>query len=248
MQQIILGIVQGLTEFLPISSSGHLVLFSNFFDISSDISNFAFLHLATLVAIIIFVWKEIYEIIVGLLKLKKEYYNLVLKIIISTIPAAIFGLLFNEKIENSFSNLKIVSAFFLVTSAALFISDKLKGKKNFFDLTYLDALIIGLFQMIAIFPGISRSGITLFGALSVGLQREKALKYSFLMGIPVILGAGIVESSSLTLTPEILTSGLMAFLFGLLSLLILKKLTISKKLKIFSYYCIIVSVITFFVG
>ncbi|MBB6062446.1 undecaprenyl-diphosphatase [Thermosipho japonicus] len=248
MNQIVLGLIQGLTEFLPISSSGHLTLFSYLFNIEPNISNFAFLHLATLAAIIVFVWKEIVEILKGMFTLKKEYYSLVLKIIISTIPAAIFGFLFNSTIENSFSNLKIISFFFLVTAASLFVSDKLKGKKDFFNISYIDAFIIGLFQMIAIFPGISRSGITLFGALTVGLKREKALKYSFLMGIPVILGAGILETSKIELNSYILISGLVAFLSGLLSLLILKKLTISKKLKIFSYYCILIAIIAFLVG
>ncbi|ONN27790.1 UDP-diphosphatase [Thermosipho affectus] len=246
--EIILGIIQGLTEFLPVSSSGHLSMFSKILNIDSNLSIFALLHLATLAAIIIFVWKELFEIIKGLFKFEKNYINLVLKIIVSTIPAAIFGLLFENKVESSISNLKIISFFFLVTSAALFISDKLKGKKNYFEITYTDALTIGLFQALAIFPGISRSGFTLFGALMIGLKRELALKYSFLISIPVILGAGILGVKNMSINTIYLTSALVAFIFGLFSLFILKKATISKNLKIFSIYCLFASILSFILG
>ncbi|ABR30084.1 undecaprenyl-diphosphate phosphatase [Thermosipho melanesiensis] len=246
--EIILGIVQGLTEFLPISSSGHLSVFSKLFNLKPDLSVFALLHLATLAAIVIFVGKELTEIIKGLIKLEKNYINLTLKIIVSTIPAAIFGVLLESKIEASLSNLKIISFFFLVTSAALLISDKIKGNKDLSTLTYKDALVIGIMQALAIFPGISRSGFTLFGSLLIGLEREIALKYSFLVSIPVILGAGLLEIKNISLNSYSISSAIVAFFFGLLSLFILKKATISKNLKIFSAYCIFISIFSFVLG
>ncbi|MBO8139221.1 MAG: undecaprenyl-diphosphate phosphatase [Thermosipho sp. (in: Bacteria)] len=248
MQEIILGIVQGATEFLPVSSSGHLTLFSKLFGIDPNLPLFSFLHIATLLAILIFVGKEVIEIINGLVKFDKKYCTLILKLIVSTLPAGIFGILFNSKIENSFNSLKLVAFFFLLTSSALFLSDKLGNNKNFFAISYLDALIIGIFQMLAIFPGISRSGFTLFGALLVGMQREKALKYSFLMSIPVIFGAGVLESKNLQFNSLTFFSGLMAFIVGLFSLYILKKVTVTKKLKIFGYYCLVIAMVAFFLG
>jgi len=245
LEKIVLGIIQGATEFLPVSSSGHLTLFSKLIDIEPNLPFFAFLHLATLFAILIFVWKEIFEIINGLIKFDKKYYFLVLKIIISTLPAGIFGILFNSKIENSFNSLKLVGFFFLLTSTILFLSDKLGKNKDFFSISYLDALFIGLFQMVAIFPGISRSGFTLFGALLVGMEREKALKYSFLMSVPVIFGAGILEFENVRFDITIFISVLLAFFVGLLSLYILKKVTITKNLKIFGYYCLIIAMVSF---
>ncbi|SHH30849.1 undecaprenyl-diphosphate phosphatase [Thermosipho atlanticus] len=248
MEKIILGIIQGATEFLPISSSGHLALFSSMFKINPDLPLFSFLHIATLFAILIFVHKEILEILEGLFTLNKKYYILVIKLIISTIPAGLFGILFNSKIENSFNSLKLIAFFFLLTSAALFISDNIGKDKDFFSISYLDALIIGLFQMLAIFPGISRSGFTLFGALLIGMQREKALKYSFLMSVPIILGAGILEFKNIQFNYSIFVTGLLAFIVGLISLYILKRVTIIKKLKIFGYYCLVVAIVAFFLG
>ncbi|MBO8160965.1 MAG: undecaprenyl-diphosphate phosphatase [Thermosipho sp. (in: Bacteria)] len=248
MIKVLLGIIQGATEFLPISSSGHLALFSKLYDIDPNISLFSFLHLATLLAILIFVRKELVEILKGLIAFEKNYYSLLVKLIISTLPAALFGILFNSSIENSFNSLKLISFFFLLTSSALFISDNLGKNKDFFSMTYIDAFIIGLFQMLAIFPGISRSGFTLFGALLIGMERGKALKYSFLMSIPVIFGAGILESNHLRFDAITIVSGITAFIVGLFSLYILKKVTLIKKLKIFGYYCLVIAVIGFFMG
>lgn len=237
MREIILGIVQGLTEFLPVSSSGHLAIFSSFMDIDTNVPYFALLHLSTFFAVLFFVWKEVVNLIKGLFKWEKESLTLIFKLIISSIPAAIVGFTLESSIESAFSSLTLVGVFLMVTAVFLLISDTLKGKKSLTEITYVDALVIGLMQAIAIFPGISRSGATLFGALLMKTKREDALKYSFLMSLPVTFGAGIFEINKVTFTPWVILGGLFAFLFGLLGLYLLKKTVLVGKLKYFSYYC-----------
>jgi undecaprenyl-diphosphatase len=244
MTEIILGIVQGLTEFLPVSSSGHLTIFSQFMNIDSDIPYFALLHLATFFAVLIFVWPEVVGLIKGLFKWEKESLSLILKLIISSIPAAILGLTLESTIEAAFSSVTIVGVFLILTAVFLLISDFLKGKKSLSNITYLDALIIGVFQAISIFPGISRSGTTLFGALLLKTKREDAVKYSFLMSLPVTFGAGILEINKVSFSPSIIFGALLAFITGLFGLYLLKKTVIAGKLRYFSYYCFAIGIIS----
>lgn len=243
MKEIILGIVQGLTEFLPVSSSGHLAIFSSFMDIDTNVPYFALLHLSTFFAVLVFVWKEVVHLVIGLFKLEKESLSLFLKLIISSIPAAIIGLTLEASIESAFSSLNLIGIFLIVTAIFLLISDTLKGKKGLTQITYVDALIIGLMQALAIFPGISRSGATLFGALLMKTKREDALKYSFLMSLPVTFGAGIFEINKVTFSPWVILGGLFAFVFGLFGLYLLKKTVLVGKLRYFSYYCFAIGLI-----
>ncbi|QTA38836.1 undecaprenyl-diphosphate phosphatase [Thermosipho ferrireducens] len=244
MKELILGIIQGATEFLPISSSGHLAIISHILDIDTNVAMFAVLHLATFFAVLVFVWQELVEIIKGIFSFNRKVYSLIMKLVISTLPAAVFGVLAESKVNEAFSMTKIIAIFFFMTSAALYISDKLGKNKDFYSLTFFDALIIGLFQAFAIFPGISRSGFTLFGALLIGMGREKALKYSFLMSLPIIFGAGMLEMKKVTVSTQILWAGVAAFLVGLLGLYLLKKFTLNKKLKYFAYYCFVIGIVT----
>jgi undecaprenyl-diphosphatase len=243
VKEIILGIVQGLTEFLPVSSSGHLAIFSSFMDIDTNVPYFALLHLATFFAVLVFVWKEVVNLVIGLFKLEKEALSLFLKLIISSIPAAIIGFTLEASIESAFSSLNLIGIFLIVTAIFLLISDTLKGKKSLTQITYVDALIIGLMQALAIFPGISRSGATLFGALLMKTKREDALKYSFLMSLPVTFGAGIFEINKVTFSSWVIFGGLSAFLFGLFGLYLLKKTVLVGKLKYFSYYCFAIGLV-----
>lgn len=247
MQEILLGIIQGLTEFLPVSSSGHLALFSKLINFDPNVSFFAFLHLMTFFAVLLFVYKEVWFILKGMFSGKKNAWNLALKIIVSSIPAAFIGLMFEEQISEAFSSLKLVGLFFLFTSIAMILSDRFNGKKDLMNISYIDAIIIGLFQAAAIFPGISRSGFTLFGALLLKAKKEDALKYSFLMSLPVTFGAGLLEINKVNFTPSVINSGIATFIFGVLGLYILKKTVINGKLKYFGYYTIIAAIISFIV-
>ncbi len=248
MREFFLGIIQGATEFLPVSSSGHLAIFSKILNVQeSNLPYFVLLHLATLLSVLIFFAGDIFEILVGMFALKKETWSIVFKIIIATIPAGLVGFLFDEKIEKIFGDNRFISIFFLVTALVLFLSDRFKGEKDIKDITYLDALIIGLFQMVAILPGISRSGMTIFGALLVGLRRDIAFRFSFLMSIPVIAGSGILKISAVTFTPMTIPTLLGTFGIGLLTLMILKIFTVTSNLKFFSIYLVLVSIFGFFV-
>jgi len=247
MKNIILGVVQGLTEFLPVSSSGHLVIFSHFMNIDTNVPYFALLHLATFFAVLIFVWQEVLQLIKGLFKWEKESLSLILKLIISSIPAAIIGFTLESTVESAFSSLSLVGIFLLITGFLLFFSDYFNGEKNIQQITYLDALVIGIMQAVAIFPGLSRSGSTIFAALLMKMKREDAVKYSFLMSLPVTFGAGIFEITKVSFNPSMILGSIAAFGFGLIGLLLVKKTVIAGKLKYFSIYCFIIGFLAIFI-
>nr|A9AAG5.1 RecName: Full=Undecaprenyl-diphosphatase; AltName: Full=Undecaprenyl pyrophosphate phosphatase [Methanococcus maripaludis C6] len=242
MEELILGVVQGLTEFLPISSSGHLAIFTAIFNATPDVGYFAFLHLATFLAVLIFVKSEVFEIVNGISKKDKEYINLASKLVLSTIPAVIVGLCFGDFIESVFSSTFLIGVFLSITGILMLLSDKLnKNLKTIKSIPYLDALIVGIFQAFSVLPGISRSGTTLFAALFLGMKKEDAVKYSFLMSLPVTFGAGILELQKVAFSTEQIFGFFISFLTGLLGLYLVKKMVIGGKLKIFGYYCVLAS-------
>ncbi|MEJ5257921.1 MAG: undecaprenyl-diphosphate phosphatase [Fervidobacterium sp.] len=247
MKDFFLGVVQGLTEFLPVSSSGHLGLFSKLFGLQSNLSLFAFLHLATFLVVLIFLWKDVWSILYGMFKLDKEIWNLVFKLIVATIPAGLVGLFFEKKIENIFSSQWVIGIFFLITAAFLWFSDAASGRKSLNELSFLDALLIGLFQAVAVLPGISRSGITLVGALLVGLNRADAFKFSFLLSLPITLAAGLFELKDVVLNAATFSGFGGAFVAGIVALLVVKQLTISAHLRYFSIYLILPAILSFFI-
>ena len=190
LKAIILGIIQGLTEFLPVSSSGHLIVFKKLFGLEAETFGLTFdiaLHMATLVAVIIVLWKDILPL------LKKPVQKYVGLIIAATIPAGIIGLLFNDVIEEISQSGGFLGIAFLITAAVLCISEKVgrqvKGKE---DITYKDALVIGGAQAIAIMPGISRSGSTLSAGLIMGLKKAEAVTFAFMMSIPIIAASAVL--------------------------------------------------------
>ncbi|MEN3042152.1 MAG: undecaprenyl-diphosphate phosphatase [Fervidobacterium sp.] len=246
MKEFLLGVVQGLTEFLPVSSSGHLGLFSRLMNLPSDLALFAFLHLATFLVVLIFLWNDVWSIFLGLIRLQKDSWQLAFKIIVSSVPAGVIGLLFEKKVNEALSSQKLIGLFFIITAVTLWYSDKFSGKKTMETLSYIDALTIGLFQAVAILPGVSRSGLTLVGALIVGMARTDAFKYSFLMSLPITLVAGLFEMRHITFTPLIFSGFAGAFFSGLIALVIVKMLTISAHLKYFSIYLIIPILLSFF--
>jgi len=203
-EAIILGIVQGLTEFLPVSSSGHLVLLQKFFNINEPGLFFdTMLHAGTLTAVFVVLWKDIWAI------LKNPIQKLTLFLIIATIPAVIAALLFGDHIEDIFKSAKFLGFCFLFTTVLLITSEILSRRaiknqniKTEKDMNWIHAVFIGIMQAIAIPPGVSRSGATISGALFCKLDRDFAARFSFLLSIPAILGALVLQSKDL-ITGEI---------------------------------------------
>lgn len=196
LQAIILGIIQGLSEFLPISSSGHLILVRHVLHFPEPGKTFdIIMHLGTLIALIAYFWNDLMNILKNLIKDMKEgkFYgtpdtNLFWFLIISTIPGGLFGALFNEKLEE-ISNIYLISTLLIIFGIILFAADKMgKKEKVLSGFAWKDAVIVGIAQALALFPGVSRSGITMTSAMFLGFDRETAARYSFLISIPLIGG------------------------------------------------------------
>lgn len=253
LEAIILGIIQGLTEFLPVSSSGHLEIAKAIFgDTSVPQESLTFtvvLHFATALSTIVIFRKEIYQIIKGLLQFKwNEETEFSLKIIASMIPAVIVGLLFEEQLEAFFGGkLLLVGAMLLVTAVLLLLADKAKNTNK--DVSFKNAVIIGISQAVAMLPGISRSGATISTSVLLGIDRSKSARFSFLMVVPLIfgkvakdiLGGEINFESSQTL--PMIAGFTAAFLAGLLACTWMISLVRKSKLSYFSIYCAVVGLI-----
>jgi len=249
IQALFLGIIQGLTEFLPISSSGHLALLHNFFQEQSlafDIS----IHFATLLAIVTFFIKDIINIIKDFftLKIKSDNFKLVIYLILASIPAGIIGFLINAHIESIFSNLYAVSLGFFVSGFFLLSASFVKKKNK--KLNIKNTFLIGISQALAIFPGISRSGTTVSTGLLSGIKRENSIKFSFLLAIPAILGANLLKISEIaSLNLSILAIGFIsAFFSGLLAIFIFIKYLKISNLKYLAIYCLLLAILSLFLG
>jgi undecaprenyl-diphosphatase len=255
---IILGIVQGLTEFLPVSSSGHLELGSAILGNDKlpeeSLMFTVVLHFATALATLVVFRKDIVVLIEGLLKFKwNEETQFTVKIIISMIPAVIVGLFFEEQLEQFFGG-KIVFVGFmlLVTAILLFLADKAKNTEN--DMTFGKAALVGLAQMVAMLPGISRSGATISSSVLLGIDKNKAARFSFLMVVPLILGkiAKDIMDGALTYNEAsfgYLSAGFIAaFISGFFACTWMISLVRKSKLIYFAIYCSIVGLIAIFSG
>ena len=199
---IILAIIQGITEWLPISSSGHLILAEKILNYHSDLTFNVALHFGTLMSVFIYFGKEITDIFQDMLKFKFHTKNAKLGILIAiaTIPAGVVGLIFKEIFESVSTDLTIVALGFAITGIILTITSlDLKVKKD--NLNFKNSIIIGFSQVLSIFSGISRSGITISTGILSGLKEKTALKFSFLMSIPIIFGANIITIGNQTLPP-----------------------------------------------
>lgn len=213
IKYIFLGAIQGFTEPIPVSSSGHLVVFRELIknNLFNDLNFEIIVNFGSLIAIVIYFWKDIKDLIIDFLmylktKDKKYYDNFKYcwLIVIGTIPAGIIGLLFKDQIEGLLISVKIIGAALLITAGFLYLIRNAKGKKEDKKITFKDAFIIGLFQVIALFPGISRSGATIVGGMFRNLKRDAAFKFSFMLYIPISLATmvlGIGDLISLNLTP-----------------------------------------------
>lgn len=208
LQAIILGLVQGLTEFLPVSSSGHLVVIEYLMNIKEEQAFFMtiMLHFGTLVSLVIVYFKDIVKLAVEFILsirdliqkkslniCKNETRKLCYMIIVTSIPTVIIGLVFKKVFMSFYSSLLAVGIGLLITSAYMYVADIMNGKKDIKRAGFKDAFIVGIFQGIAIVPGISRSGSTIFGGLFSKMKKDFAVKYAFLVSLPVIFGSFILE-------------------------------------------------------
>jgi undecaprenyl-diphosphatase len=244
IRTIILGAIQGLTEWLPISSTGHLKIAEHFLGLKVPILFDVILHVGTLIVVLVFFRKDIKNILSALLRLdfKTDYGKLIPLIIVGTIPTALIGLAFGEFIEGVFQGLLPIATAFILCGVVLYSAKA--GKEKTENIGYLAALIIGIAQGIAIIPGISRSGATIAVALLLGIKRERAFKFSFLISIPAILGAlGLTlytQSNELTtvgLGWEVLAGMAVAIFVGYFALKLLWKILAKQKFHFFALYC-----------
>lgn len=262
IQAIILGIIQGLTEFLPVSSSGHLVILQNFMGITEGSLEFTIvLHLGTLLAVVVAYYKSIWNMIKEFFLMigdlvtlkganlgKSKYRRYIVYILAASVPAGIVGVLFEDFISEKFGSLIVVAIMLLITGVLLVLGDVL-GKRNTKEIQQLGpkkSFIIGIFQMFAITPGISRSGSTIVGGLLSGLKKEEAVEFSFLMSIPAVLGSLLLKikdilaiGASTSFAPLII-GFLCAAIIGYFSIVLLNSIVKKGKLYYFSIYCWIV--------
>ena len=258
-EAIILGLVQGLAEFLPISSSGHLALLQQAFGIHEDkVLLFAvLLHVGTLISVFIVYWKDIWELIVelcltirdlctgkGLRLAERPIRKLGVMIIVATIPTAIIGLVFSDFFDSLYNSVIPIGVGLIITGFLLIFAEKRgEGNRGIQQMNFRNAIFIGLVQGVAICPGISRSGSTLFGSLICNLDRKFAVKFVFLISIPSILGSAVLEApaaleAGVTAAEvgPVLVGMLVAAVSGLVAIKTMIKIVSDKKLSYFSYY------------
>ena len=266
VQGIIIGIVQGLTEFLPVSSSAHLVFIQNILGVESSLAFDVFLHLGTLIAVLWFFrwdiikmlkswWLSIGDIMQGRFRQgfrEDPYKRLAWYVILATIPVAIVGVLFDDAIDSLFAGALYVPAFFLfVTGTILYLSQRIaSGKINLHNISSKEALWMGLGQACAILPGLSRSGTTIAAGLTIGLEKEFAAKFSFILSIPAIFGAFIFKLKDIGSAMDvnflpIFVGFIAAIIAGYLAIRWMLDLIQNKSLDIFAYYCWVVGIVVF---
>ncbi len=254
-EAIFLGIIQGATEFLPISSSGHLLLVPNLFNFSEpDLNAIAITHQGTLLAIIVYfrqdVWAIFKAVLVGLRTrqpMATTDSRLGWYIVVGSTPIAIIGLFFAESIDSILANPTMAAFMLILTGFILILGERLlTGMKQISQMNWADSLLIGLIQVFALIPGISRSGVTITGGLWRGLDRPEAARFSFLLGVPAIAGAGMLAAFDLTRSPDLvdqlpqlLASFVAAAIVGYLCILFLMTWLQRRNLYLFAAYCFI---------
>ncbi len=254
LKYIFLGFIQGFTETIPVSSSGHLMIFKNLMSVNVDYDTIAILtNFGSLIAIIILFWDDIVKIIKGFFKYlikkeekAKEDYKYAWMIVLGCIPAGLMGLVVSyfdlfDKIEN---NIKIVGVSLIITAILLFVIRNFKGKKDDGKIGIKEAITVGCFQILGLFPGISRSGSTIVGGMTQGLKRDTAFKYSFMLYIPMSLAAMVLEIFELQIDLNLIWYYIAAVLVSLVVTLLVtkwfRKIVNKGKLIYFSIYCFIV--------
>ncbi len=262
LSSMILGLVQGVSEFLPISSSGHLSLFQHFFNLATSDGSLFFdvlLHLGTLIAIFVYYWKDIVKLVKSLIHLiqcvfsKKERQKvkrlapaerMVLMIIVATLPLFVI-LPIKDLVEGLYGNTIFVGCALLATGVILFLSDRMaRGKKGPKSATLLDALLVGVGQAVAVVPGLSRSGTTISAGMLRGFSRRFAVRFSFLMSIPAVLGANILtigdavqQGIDTSMLPAYIVGTIVAAVSGYFAIRLVNLLANKGKFGNFAYYC-----------
>lgn len=263
---ILLGLVQGIAEFLPISSSGHLAILNNLFAMTTTQDGHLFydvlLHLGTLISICIVYWEDIAAMffeVLGFINIgplageRKAHYpaaRLFFMIVAATLPLVLI-LPIKDLLEGLYSNNFFIGVALVLTGCMLYVSDRMQpGKKTVGGMSVFDALIIGLCQCVAVIPGLSRSGTTISAGMATGLKREFAVKFSFLMSLPAVLGANILsiadaarEGIDLDSLPAYLIGMAVAMVSGILSIQLLKYIARKGKFGGFAYYCWVMGVL-----
>ncbi|MGQ9759254.1 MAG: undecaprenyl-diphosphate phosphatase [Candidatus Methanomethylicaceae archaeon] len=237
IQAVILAIIQGLTEWLPISSSGHLVIAQRALNLSLPVGFYAALHLGTLLAVLVYFRKEILSILIAFLRadVKSKDFRLGLYVISGTLPTVLLALLLRGYFESLFSSPQAASAGLLLTGVLLLSS---KARRGFVNVDLPRSLLTGLFQGFSIAPGISRSGATISVALLSGVEIEEAFRYSFILSIPAIIGANVLEfGGAFSLGYLSLVGFLIAALTGYIAIGIVRRVLLTNKLYLFSPYC-----------
>lgn len=260
-QAAVLGIVQGLTEFLPVSSSGHLIFFPSAFGWEDFTNNLTFdvaLHIGTALAVLAYFWKDWVRIIGSFFNNLFDHGNILadydskflVMLGVGTVPAAIVGLVFEETIEERIRNPEVVIVTLILFAFILYFADRFGSKKrNIKEIKFIDAIIVGIAQAISLIPGVSRSGVTISAGLFLGINREAAARFSFLLSTPTIIGAGVLRAkdfiesgtdlSFLVFIVGVVTSTLV----GLLTIKYLLKYVLSHNYNIFVWYRIAVGVL-----
>ena len=246
IQAILLGILQGLTEFLPVSSSGHLIVFRSFLGIEGPMLSFdIILHVGTLFAVIAVFGKDIWSLI------RHPFRREVAALIVATIPVVVVGVFFSDLITGVFSTTLSVGIALIFTGILMFVSDRFYGQRTMKNLSMGNALVVGIFQGLAVIPGLSRSGSTIFGALLCGMNRKQAAKFSFLLSVIAILGAAgkqsldiIQETGGLVLEPIYFIGMVAAAVSGFFAIKFFLRLLEKSSMKFFAFYCWLFAAVT----
>ncbi len=259
---LFLGLLQGFTEFLPVSSSGHLVLAQSLMPgfsqpgVLFDVT----LHLGTLVAVCLYFWGDLRAMLLSLFSSHQteavETRRLLWLLIVGSIPTAVIGLVFRKQFEAMFNDLYGNGVWFIITGVLLFLKDRIATRgRTLSAMTLLDAIIIGIAQGLSIIPALSRSGSTIAAGVFLGLERQLLVRYSFLLSIPAIAGAFVLEFvlhwSAASAEFDLITYGvgtLAAGIVGYWSIAVLLHMTRSRRLSVFGYYCVAVGILSIFLA
>ena len=239
-QALLLGVIQGVTEFLPISSSGHLVLAQSLLATPPASLEFTiFVHLMTVIAVVVYFWSALW-------RLSRQD---VTALVVASVPVGVIGALFSSLVISLFASVLLVGLALVVTALANFLADRLLARPGLAaHLSWQSAAVVGFFQALALVPGVSRSGITLLGSLQQGLDRTAAFRFAFLLSIPAIVGATLFQVFELARQPIVLdwlalgTGGLAALVTGLASLRLLERVMLTAKLNWFGWYALVLGV------
>jgi len=260
LKAVILGVVQGLTEFLPVSSSGHLVLARRLLGVTppagaSEVLWEVVLHMGTLVAVVVVLRREVWLVVRGLLRglpacrrgvtaavREEPGLALALLLILGSIPAGVVGVAFHDFLEGLFAKPLLVAGALLVTGTVLFATRYVPQRAGSGRVSWLSAVLVGCAQAVAIVPGVSRSGVTISAGLFAGLERAEAARFSFLLSIPAVGGAGLLKLRHLNTLPTgslapLLVGGVVSAVVGVVALVLLLRVVNAGRLHLFAYYC-----------